>query len=121
MTDSEQREDYHRKIRNLSVASVCLLFLAFVLVPTAFVLDNMNLIGWAVHDALMFIAFLLVIVGAISGHVALKEIKVNPETPEKYRRLALAGAIIGYCGMALCILVFAYFWFIVFPNAFSSY
>ena len=121
MIDSEQPEDSHRKIRNLAVASLCFVFLAFVLVPTAFVLDNMGFIGWAPHDLLMFIALLLVIVGAISGHVALKKIKVNPETPGKYRRLALAGAIIGYGGVALCVVVFAYFWFIVFPNAFSSH
>ncbi len=121
MTDSPQREDYQRKIQNLAVAGSCLLLLALVLAPTVYVLDDMGLLGWGALAALVIIAFLLVIVGAICGHIALRKFKTNPETPMRFKRLAMAGAIIGYGVLAFCILVFAFFWFIVFPGLMHSH
>ena len=121
MTDSPQRRENQRKIHNLAIASSCLLLLALVLAPTAYVLDDMGLLGWGALASLVIIVLLLVIAGAICAHVTLRKIKVNPETPMKYKRLALAGTIVGYGVLALCILVFAFFWFIVFPNLMHSH
>ena len=121
MNSGGDKHDYHQRIKNLAIASLCLSLLPFVLVPVAFILDNMDLIGWAAHDTLMFVGIPLPTVGAICGHVALKKMKARPETAGKYRRPALAGAIIGYGWTALCILGFAIFWFIVLPNAFRMH
>ena len=121
MTDGQDKEGQDRKIRIYAVASLCFSLLVFVIVPIVTILDRSDLIGCPAYDILMFTGALLPIPGAIFGHVALKKIGKNPETPRKYRRLALAGAIVGYGWVAFCILGFLFVWFVVFPNLFHSF
>lgn len=121
MTDGQDKEDQDRKIRNYAVSSLCFSLLVFVIVPIVTILDNLDLIDWLAYNILMFTGVPMPILGAIFGHVALKKIRKNPETPRKYRRLALSGAIVGYGWMAFCMLVFLFFWFLVFPNLFHSH
>ena len=56
------------------------------------------------------------LVGVITGHIALGQIK---KTGEQGRGLALAGAIIGYVAVAAGI-IFAIIWIVIFAAAASS-
>ena len=121
MTDNQDKEDQGRRIRNYAVTSLCFSLLVFVILPLTTLLDMFDLIGWRTYNIMMFIGIPLPILGVIFGHVALKKFRKNPESPMKYRRLALTGAIVGYCWVAFCILIFLFFWFVVFPNLFHSH
>ena len=115
MTCGQDKEDQGRRTRKYAVASLCFSLLVFVVVPIAIILDSFDLISVLTHDIIMFIAVPLPILGAVFGHVALRKLRKYPESPRKFRRLALAGAIVGYCWVAFCILVFLFFWFILEP------
>lgn len=121
MTDSQNREDQSRRIRNYAVASLCFSLVVFVIFPIATILDSLDLVGVLAYDIVMFIGVPLPILGAVFGHVSLRKLRKYPESPRKYRRLALAGAIVGYCWVAFCILFFLFIWFVMFPNLFHSH
>ena len=121
MTDGQNKEGQDRKIRNYAVASLCFSLLVFVIVPIVIILDRSDLIGCPAYNILMSTGMTMPIFGAIFGHVALRKIRKNPETPRKFRHLALAGAIFGYGWVAFCILFFLFLWFVVFPNLFHSH
>lgn len=121
MTESQSKEDQGRRIKIYAVASLSFSLLVFVVIPIAIILDSFDLISVLAHDIMMFIGVPLPILGAVFGHIALNKIKKHPESPRKYRRLALTGVIVGYCWVAFCILVFLFFWFVVFPNLFHSH
>jgi hypothetical protein len=61
-------------------------------------------------------AFFISIVGIITGHIALSQIK---KTGEQGRGLAIAGLIIGYVGLVIGIIV-AIVWFVIIGAAISS-
>ncbi|HEX6955514.1 MAG TPA: DUF4190 domain-containing protein [Agromyces sp.] len=61
-------------------------------------------------------SFFISIVGIITGHIALSQIK---KTGEQGRGLAIAGLIIGYIGLVVGI-IFAIVWFAVIGAAISS-
>jgi uncharacterized protein YacL len=61
-------------------------------------------------------AFFISIVGIITGHIALSQIK---KTGEQGRGLAIAGLIIGYVGLVIGIIV-AIVWFAIIGAAISS-
>lgn len=121
MTDSQDKEDHGRSIRNYAVTSLCFSLLVFLVIPIAITLESFGLISVLAHDIILFIGVPLPILGAVFGHVALNKFRKNPESPMKYRRLALTGAIVGYCWVAFCILFFLFLWFVVFPNLFHSH
>jgi uncharacterized protein YacL len=61
-------------------------------------------------------AFFISIVGIITGHIALSQIK---KTGEQGRGLAIAGLIIGYIGLVVGIIL-AIVWFAIIGAAISS-
>ena len=61
-------------------------------------------------------SFFISLVGIITGHIALSQIK---KTGEQGRGLAIAGLIIGYIGLVVGI-IFAIVWFAVIGAAISS-
>ncbi|GAA1060354.1 DUF4190 domain-containing protein [Agromyces bracchium] len=61
-------------------------------------------------------SFFISLVGIITGHIALSQIK---KTGEQGRGLAIAGLIIGYVGLVLGI-IFAIVWFAIIGAAISS-
>jgi hypothetical protein len=61
-------------------------------------------------------SFFISIVGIITGHIALSQIK---KTGEQGRGLAIAGLIIGYVGLVIGIIV-AIVWFAIIGTAIST-
>lgn len=101
MEGGRDRNDSRHAVRNWSVASLCSSLSVFPLGMAAAFLDFMG--AWkylpgptAVTDIFFVICVLPPVAGVICGRVALKKIAARPEMAGNFKRIAMAGKLIGY-------------------------